>query len=401
MKKLSTDSSLFRVIEKVVPESKEELMEKINSGEKLNVKFGTDPTWADMHFWHAVNLWALRWLQDLWHKVDLIIWDATAYIGDPTWRNKERPEMSHEEINSNAEKFLWQISLILSTDPEVFALHRNSEWYKDMDALDFIWKVMKPITLSKLIERKTFKDRIANELSIHGNELVYQLLQWYDSVHLKSDVVFCWDDQLTNEIMGRTYQSIYKQSPQSIVTTKITPGIDGGAKQSKSVWNYIGLNHSPAEQFRRIMSIPDNLIPEYFAIYTDLVDSEIKMLIDQYKSDLRGLKVMLAKSMLTRYHSDEVIGNAYGSYEKTARNRAPNDIKTLLVNDWNIDLVTFWSQELWFSKNQFRNLIKWWAVSINGTKVGLDKDKLSCSIELGDETILKYWKNKWIKLQIS
>ncbi len=401
MEKITQEHSLYRVIDKVVPGNRDELIERINGSEKLKVKFGTDPTGKDLHLGHAVNLWVMRAMQERGHSVDLIIGDVTARIGDPTGRNKERAELSHDEVNSNAGDFLKQIQLVLLTEQDVFTVHRNSDWYLAMNAVEFIDRTLRRTTLAQLIARSDFRTRIDASLAIHGHELVYQLIQGYDSVHLHSDVALCGDDQLTNELMGRHLQVSDGQRGQDIVTTRLTAGIDGGKKQSKSVGNYIGLTHSPEEKFRRIMSIPDRLISDYLEVYTDLASSEIRSLVDQYVNTApRILKLILAKAMLVRYHSETEINQATESYERSATNSAPTDTQTYIVSP-QIDLVNFAADILGMSKSAFIRLVESNAVSINGVKFSSsDIKERKLAIELTGDSILKYGKNKWAKLVI-
>lgn len=401
MDNLSEDSYLYRVIDKVIPGEKTELLHKLGEGKKLRIKFGTDPTGTDLHFGHAVNLRVLRQMQDIGHRVDLIIGDATASIGDPTGRNRERPQLDELTIQGNASKFVEQATRILDPNPDLLTVHRNSVWFKEMDGLSFIHRILRPVTLSRMIERKTFRDRIEAGVPIHGHELVYQLLQGYDSVHLQSDIAVCGDDQLTNENMGRTFQQYNGQSPQIILTTRITPGIDGRAKQSKSLGNYIGLNHSVTEQYRRIMSIPDTLIREYFEVYTELPTSEIISLISQYANDNRNLKKKLAAAMLCSYHPADAIALAEESYERSAAKRSPVDSPVYLIQEEEVDLLGFVKTTFQLSKTHFRNLIKNNAVRVNGRKLALSDigaDGRVIIPVVGDVEI-KYGANKWAILR--
>lgn len=405
MEKITEETSLYRVIDKVVPdENRNEFFERINGKEPLKIKFGTDPTGTDLHFGHAVNLWAMRSLQEMGHKVDLIIGDVTAKIGDPTGRNAERPQLDQETITKNTELFFAQIFKILKQDPKVFQIHHNSEWFNAMSAVKFIDSILRRVTISKLLERKDFKERMEFNLPIHAHEIVYQLLQGYDSVHLGSHMAICGDDQLTNELMGRQLQQAFGQEPQYILTTKITPGIDGGKKQSKTLGNYIGLNHSPEEQFRRIMSIPDVLMESYFNIYTDLPTSQIQSLLTQYrKSDQRTLKMILAESMLSRYHDENTIGQAKNSYERSAQGEDPEDIPTVHIQKEDLDLVDFAKANLGMSKTQFLNLIRSGAVRVDNIKLGeTDLKDRSFIIRLSPakRLVLRYGKNKWVAIVV-
>jgi len=402
MEKITPEQSLYRVIDKVIPGNRDTLMERVNSSEPLKIKFGTDPTGSGLHFGHAVNLWAMRAMQERGHKVDLVIGDVTARIGDPTGRNQERTELSENEVAANADMFLRQIQMVLLGEPDVFEIHRNSKWYQSMNAIEFIDKTLRRATLAMLTARNDFRARIDANLPIHGHELVYQLLQGYDSVHLKTDIAMCGDDQLTNELMGRHLQQSSNLSPQEIVTTRLTPGIDGGRKQSKSVGNYIGLTHSPEEQYRRIMSIPDPLISDYFEVYTDLLTSQLRSMVAQsLSSNPRDLKMTLAKEMLRRYHKDEIIEQAAESYARSAASGAPDDVPTHIINA-PIDLVAFAVKNLKLSKSEFIRLVKGGAVSIDGKKIAeSDLVERELSLEITRDIVVKYGKNKWVKLKPS
>lgn len=403
MDKITQEDALYRVIDKVVPTDRDALLEEINGSVPMKIKFGTDPTGTDLHFGHAVNLWAMRAMQDRGHKVDLVIGDVTAKIGDPTGRNQERGELGDDKVSENAALFLGQIEKVLRTDPSVFEIHRNSKWYGAMNAMQFI-EILRKTTVTELLARSDFKTRIDSHHPIHGHELVYQLLQGHDSVHLGTDLAICGDDQLTNELMGRKLQQASGQKPQMIMTTRLTPGIDGGKKQSKSVGNYIGLSHSPEEQFRRIMSIPDALIPQYFEVYTDLLTSQIKSLVGQtLELDPRKLKMELARAMLRRYHSVDIVERAAESYEKAAAERKyPSDAPVHFVDE-DIDLVAFAADILGVeSKKAFIRLIQGGAVSIDGTKISeSDLEGKKFMLTITRETVVKFGKNRWAVIKPS
>lgn len=394
--------SVFRVIEKVIPGNREHLKRILTSGKKLNIKFGVDPTGNDLHFGHAVNFWLLRHFQEMGHKIILLIGDITAQIGDPTGMNTERPELNGNIINKNADKFIKQVKQILLFDDDLLAIRYNSEWYEKMNSVKFINEVLRPITISKLTERKTFRNRMEQGLSIHAHELIYQLLQGYDSVELKADIALCGDDQLTNEGFGRYYQEKFNIEPQYIITTKLTPGIDGDKKQSKSIGNYIGLEHTVEEKLRRIMSIPDNLIHQYFEIYTNLSDEEIKTKEDVVR-DQRTLKINLAENMLVRYHTDKEIKNAIKSYEITATGGAPGDIETFYVQRMEIDLITFANENLGMSKSHFKRLIKGNAVKLDDRTIrdGECDNDGKMFVDISASPVLRYGKNKWCKIEQS
>ena len=191
-----------------------------------------------------------------------MIGDFTTRIGDPTGRNQTRPIIAPEDIEKNAEEFIKQIGTVVHTDPAVFEVRRNSEWYANMP-LDRFLELVSMVTHARLVSRDMFRDRIANDVEIYMHEVLYPVLQGYDSVMLQSDLTIVGSDQLFNENLGRFYQERFGQAPQVIITSKITPGTDGRNKQSKSLNNYIGLIDSPRDKYGKIMSMPDDLSPKF------------------------------------------------------------------------------------------------------------------------------------------
>lgn len=403
MVEISSESPLFRVIDNVVPWDKNLLLDLL-WWQPLRIKFGTDPTWKQLHLGHAVNLQLLKAFQDMWHKVDLVIGDATATIGDPTWQNKERPELDVWQINENADLFLSQIQWILSMDENVFQVHRNSVRYTSMNGLEFIWNLLRPMTVNQLLDRSSFKSRMEKDQPIYMHELVYQILQWYDSVHLETNIAVCGNDQLTNELMWRNLQSQYWLPQQVITTTVLTPWIDWKAKQSKSLGNYIWLDHSPEEQFRRIMSIPDDLIKQYFDVYTDLLTSEINDYMRIYANRPRTLKMKLAECMLIRYHAKDLINQASASYENSANWLCPVDSPEFMVNGNEIDVMEFLMQHTSLtSKTQIKSLLFGWGISFDGKKLwesDYNAWRILVQVANNGEWVIKYGKNKWVKVKV-
>ena len=244
-----------------------EFKEKLSSGRKLRIKYGVDVTAPLLHLGHGVNLWMMREMQDAGHTVVFLIGDFTTRVGDPTGRSQTRPVISRDEIEANAEEFINQVSVILRTEPEVFEVRRNSEWWDSM-SLDEFMSLLSMVNHGRLIARDMFQRRIEEGSEIHMHEFLYPVLQGYDSYALESDLTIVGTDQLFNELMGRFYQSRLGQAPQIVITTKITAGIDGGEKMSKSLGNFISIAHSARDMFGRTMSIPDHLIVPYLKVYT-------------------------------------------------------------------------------------------------------------------------------------
>lgn len=229
--------------------------------------YGTTRTGFALHIGHAVNLWAMREMQEHGHKVVFLIGDFTTQIGDPTGKSKTRPRLDQKQIERDAEGFIAQVSTILLTDPDVFEIRRNSEWWSSMSLGRFM-ELLSLVTHAKLIQRDMFQRRIALDSEIYMHELLYPILQGYDSYELDSDLTIVGTDQLFNEMMGRFYQERLGAKPQTVITTKITPGIDGREKQSKSLGNYIAVSDSPRDKFGKAMSLPDHLVAEFLHVYT-------------------------------------------------------------------------------------------------------------------------------------
>src|SRR5690606_34551494 len=231
--------------------SKDEFRAKLRSRRKLRIKYGVDVTAPTLHIGHAVNLWLMRYLQTMGHKVVFLIGDFTTRIGDPDGRLDTRPVIPREEIEKNAEAFIAQAKMVLRfDDPELIEIRRNSEWLDKLAMQDFM-NLLSMVTHARLLSRDMFQARIEAEKDIYMHEILYPVLQGYDSVAVESDLTIIGSDQLFNEMMGRFFQERMGQKPQTIITTKITPGIDAKAKQSKSLGNYIGLAHTPRDKFGR------------------------------------------------------------------------------------------------------------------------------------------------------
>lgn len=307
--------------------SMEEFKQKLESGKQLKIKYGVDVTAPTLHIGHAVNLWMLREMQDMGHKVEFLIGDFTTQIGDPTGKNKTRPMISKEEIEKNINAFIDSAKMILRfDDPNLIEIKRNSQWFDNMSVAEFL-KLLSMVTYSRLISRDMFRKRIKESQDIYMHEMLYPILQGYDSFMLESDLTIVGTDQLFNEMLGRFYQEKFGQSPQIIITTKVTPGIDGKEKQSKSLGNYIGLNHSPRDKFGRIMSIPDNLIIDYFKVYTEVPLEEIVQIEKDLSSDPMKFKLLLAKEIVQRYHGKDNAEEELKWFKTTFSERQiPNNI---------------------------------------------------------------------------
>ena len=376
-----------------------EFEELLKSGKQIRIKYGVDVTSPFLHIGHAVNLWMMRELQELGHKVIFLIGDFTTQIGDPTGRSDTRPIIPREEIEKNAEEFIRQAKMVLRfDDPNLLEIRKNSEWFSEYSLADFL-KLLAMVTHARLISRDMFQRRIEKQEDIYMHEMIYPILQGYDSYVLESDLTIIGSDQLFNEMLGRFYQQKLGQKPQVIITTKITPGIDGKAKQSKSLDNYIGLGHSSRDKFGRSMKIPDELIVDYLKIYTDVPMGEISRVEKEILSDPMKWKKFLARKILKRYHNEADVQNEQEWFENTfSKKITPDDIPVLEVDEsqWvAIDLVKKHFDKS-KSNSELRRLFKQGAVSLNDRKILAFDEK----IDVASEDVIKVGKRTWFKVRV-
>ncbi|MCW2949845.1 MAG: tyrosyl-tRNA synthetase [Thermoleophilia bacterium] len=304
-----------------------------DEGRPLRVKFGMDPTSADVHLGHAVVLQQLRAFQDAGHLVVLIIGDYTARVGDPSGRSKSRPSVDGAQIDANAQTYQEQAFRIL--DAEHTEVRWNGEWLAKLSPLE-MFTLQRGATVAQVLERDDFQQRMAANAPISLLELLYPLLQGYDSVAVKADVEFGGTDQLFNLLMGRHLQPQYGQIPQIVMTTPILRGTDGVEKMSKSLGNYIGLDDDPNDVFGKVMSIPDELMPEWYR-YASGVDWHVAAAhvaeIEHGTLHPNQAKRALARLVIERLHTPEVAHAAEARFDTQFRERAiPDDIPTLALD---------------------------------------------------------------------
>jgi tyrosyl-tRNA synthetase len=282
------------------------LGERIARGDKLRVKFGIDPTGADLHLGHTVNLWKLRQFQDAGHTAVLVIGDYTASIGDPSGKNKTRPQISEAEIKENYKQYEKQVRHIV--DGRRLEVRYQSEWYKKFTLKDII-SLMMSASVSSVLAHETFRDRLAKDEPFSSHEFLYPFLQGYDSVAVKADVELGATEQKFNLLMGRTVQRAFGQEPQDVMMSPYLLGTDGVQKMSKSLGNYIGLREDANEMFGKVMSIRDGEIFTYFELVTPVPSDEIaamKREVGEVPSGslARDLKLRLAKTIVGVFHSE-------------------------------------------------------------------------------------------------
>jgi tyrosyl-tRNA synthetase len=309
----------------------EELAKKLATGRKLRVKLGLDPTAPDLHLGHTVVLNKLRDFQQLGHQVQFLIGDFTGMIGDPTGKNQTRPPLTREEIESNAKTYREQVFKILDQDKTQILF--NSEWSNKLGAEGMI-KLAARYTVARLLERDDFSRRMKNNQPIAVHELLYPLMQGYDSVAMKADVELGGTDQKFNLLVGRELQKDFGQEPQCILTMPLLEGLDGRDKMSKSLGNYVGIAEPAQEIFGKLMSISDDLMWRYIDLLSFEPQSRIKSWKDQTAKggNPRDIKVLFAKEIVARFHSAAAASQAEESFEKRHRHgEVPEDMPEVAV----------------------------------------------------------------------
>lgn len=378
--------------------SREEFKARLKYGKPLRIKYGVDVRTPTLHIGHAVNLWLMRYLQDRGHKVIFVIGDFTTRIGDPDGRLDTCSDIPVDEVEQNIATFIEQARMVLRfDDPKLIEVRRNSEWYDKMHMREFM-DLASLVTHARLMARDMFQMRLAQGREIYVQEMLYPILQGYDSLVVESDLAIVGSDQFFNESIGRLLQEKHGKKPQTLITTKITPGIDGRGKQSKSMGNYVGLLHSPRDKFGRIMSIPDHLIEEYFRVYTDVPYSEISGFKAMIGKKPRDAKVALATAIVERYHGAEVAEGERDWFENTiSRGQVPENLPVLGLVSPKIeafDLVQMARPGK--SKSDTKRLMAQGGVELNGKKLKDPEQKLVVS----PHEILKVGKRNWFRIEI-
>jgi tyrosyl-tRNA synthetase len=380
----SWQSSIYEHAVDVIP--REELDRRLASGKTLRVKLGIDPTAPDIHLGFAVVLKELRAFQDLGHVAVLVIGDYTARVGDPSGRSRERPVLSPEQIEENTRTYLEQAYLILDrTQTEV---RRNSEWLAPLTMADII-RLTRATTVARILERDDFARRYAAKSPITMTELLYPLMQAYDSVAIDADVELGGTDQLYNLLMGRQVMEYYGMEPQCVVTTPLLVGTDGKAKMSKSVGNYIGVTDAPAQMFGKTMSIPDQLMPDYYSL---LLDRPIP------GAEPVEQKRELARSLVSAFHGDSAVADAERTFDAVVRREVPGDAPVVELPEgaeiWIVDLITL--AGFANTNGEARRFIKGGAVRVGGEVVR--DEKLALGTEDLKGQVLQVGKRRYARL---
>ncbi|MFP4176598.1 MAG: tyrosine--tRNA ligase [Planctomycetota bacterium] len=396
-----------RGVAEIVPE--EELIEKIERSREtdtpLKVKLGLDPTAPDIHVGNAVPLHKLRHFQDLGHHAILIIGDYTATVGDPSEQNTMRPQLTHEEVMDHAETYLQQVGKIVDLDEAEIV--QNGNWFADMDLADVIQLASK-LTVARCLERDDFRNRLDAGTPVHLHELLYPLMQAYDSVMIESDVELGGTDQIFNILLGRNLQREVGQDPQVALTNPLLEGLDGTQKMSKSKGNYIGINEDPASIYGKAMSIPDELMDKFFLLTTDLPQDRIdELLSDQVHP--RDAKAELAAAIVERYYDQQAARAAAEEFNRVFRERRlPNDISDVEVPAEKVkDGSRVWLPGLLrmadaaSSNSQARRLIEQGGVSLGPDADNLDTIReRNAEPEVHDGDILKVGKKRFYRVRL-
>ena len=375
------------------------LEKSAKTGKPLLVKYGADPTAPDIHLGHTVVIRKLKAFQELGHTAIFLIGDFTGMIGDPSGKSATRPMLTREEILANAETYKTQIFKLL--DAEKTEIRFNSEWMDKFGAADFV-KLAAKTTVKQILERDDFEKRLREEKPIALHELLYPLVQGYDSVALNADVELGGTDQKFNLLVGRNLQREYQQAAQVVLTTPLLEGTDGVQKMSKSLRNYIGIADAPNEMFGKIMSISDDLMWRYFELLTDLSADEILALKTKCESgeeNPRNAKVELAKRIIKDFHSVSEASEAEEEFNRRfVKKEIPDDIEEMSLSSQVYKLADLLFQtNLAASKGEARRLVEQGGVKIDGEKVLNSQAEIE--LNAGENFMIQVGKRKFLRVK--
>jgi len=377
----------------------EDLQKKLESGKTLRIKVGFDPTAPDLHIGHTVVINKMRQFQDLGHEVTFLIGDFTGMIGDPTGKNVTRKPLTKEQVQENAETYATQVFKVL--DREKTKIRFNSEWMSDLGSEGMI-RLAAKYTLARMLERDDFESRYRDGQPISMHELLYPLVQGYDSVMLESDVEMGGTDQKFNLLVGRQLQQQYGQEPQVIITLPLLEGLDGVQKMSKSLDNYVGITDAPDEMFGKLMSISDEIMWRYFDLLSFKGNDELAALKQRVTDgeNPRDIKFLLCGEIVERFHDRESADTARETFIARFRDGAmPEEIpeRTLESGGEGIGIAAALTQcGLTSSNSEAFRMLQQGGVRIDGEKVS-DRN---LQLETGFEGILQVGKRKFCKAHV-
>ncbi len=379
--------------------NEDSLRKKLNSGKKLIVKFGADPSRPDLHLGHTVSLRLLKDLQDLGHEIVFVIGDFTAMIGDPSGRSKTRPALTFEETRKSGETYFKQVTKIL--DPSKTKIVYNSEWLSKMNFNDVL-ELTGKYTVARILERDDFANRFKNNIPIGIHEFMYPLMQGYDSVALNADLEIGGTDQTFNLLVGRELQKDYGQESQDVIVLPLLVGLDGKEKMSKSLDNYIGIDEPANIMYEKAMKIPDDILFEYFKLTTDISLEEAEKIINQ---DVILAHKKYAEEIIKMYHGEKYIKEAEERYNTVAKGGVPDDVeifeieKDIINKGINlIDLLVM--SNMVPSKSEGRRMIEQNGISLNGTKANDVKAVITFKNFVDNELVIQKGKKQFKKIVI-
>jgi tyrosyl-tRNA synthetase len=370
MDNMQLQDLLTRGVDRIV--GQEELEEALKGKRKLRIKFGVDPTRPDMHLGHSIVMRKLRTLQEMGHTVIFLIGDYTTKIGDPSGKSKTRPMLSDAEIKANLKTYLDQVGIFLN--PKKAEIRYNSEWLAKLSFADLI-RLASNMSVAQTIERDDFKQRLDSgaELSLH--ELLYPLMQAYDSVALEADVEFGGTDQLFNLLAARALQKKLGQTPQIVWTCELLVGTDGTHKMSKSLDNYIAVTDKPLDMYGKVMSVPDGLIAPYYKLTTEIPLATIDGLVKNLAAGAnpRDSKASLARELVRLYHGEKAALKAEEDWSATFRDKSgPSQemIQPIKIGKAPVQLIDLLVEyNLRPSRSQVRTLVAQNGIRLNGETV--------------------------------
>ena len=374
----------------------QKLLRSEQTGTPLRIKLGLDPTAADLHLGHTVVLNKMRQLQDLGHTVIFLIGDFTSMIGDPSGRNVTRPPLTREQIEENAKTYFAQASMVL--DAARTEIRYNSEWCDQLGARGII-ELSSRYTVARILEREDFTKRFKEGTPISVHELLYPLMQGYDSVVLKSDLELGGTDQTFNLLVGRELQKDYRQEPQCILTMPLLEGLDGVEKMSKSKGNYIAITEPGNTMFAKLMSISDPMMWRYLELLSFRTLAEIA----QYRDDVAGgrnprdIKVLLAQEIVERFHSRAAAESALADFDNRSRGGIPDDIPEMALTGAPLGIGQLLKQAgLCPSTSEALRMVEQGGVRIDGAVVA---DK-ALKVDAGS-FVLQVGKRKFVRMSLS
>lgn len=394
-------SILKRGVAEIIVE--EELVRLLESGKKLRLKMGFDPSRPDIHLGHVVGMRKLRQLQELGHQVVLIVGDWTAQIGDPSGMSQTRSMLSAEEVRANAETYMQQFFKVV--DKEKTETRWQSEWFGKFNLADVI-RLTSKFTVAQLLAREDFSKRYAAGRPIAITELLYPLLQAYDSVAIQADVEFGGIDQKFNCLMGRELQQMIGQPRQQVFLMHLLVGTDGQQKMSKSLGNYIGVDDPPNDMYGKVMSIPDDLLMDYFELLTDVPEKEVAEFNQQLATQSVNpmvLKKRLAREIVGQFHSAGAAKGAESHFEKVVQQRGVPEgaDEATVVGDfvgdgiYRLDITpALLEKGLVKSRGEAKRLIAQGAIEVNGQRIN------NTTVDIPDGSVIQVGKRRFLKISI-